>query len=122
MTRFQFAIAVCAVLGAYLILVLWKKPVSGTGKFALKLSLVNLISWILFLPLNPLGHPPPQVMFGLILWLINSPLLVALVVMVWKCAKEREESKVFLATLTMYVALNMFMLWIVPAVELLLIS
>lgn len=118
----QFTIAVGVVLGTYLILVLWKKPVSRAGKLALKLSIVNVASWVLLLPLDSKGHPPLQVMVGFILWLINSPLLVALVVMVWKCAREREESNVFLATLTLYVALNMFMMWVVPAVELFLIS
>lgn len=118
----QFKIAVCVVLGTYLTLVLWKRPVSRAGKFAVKLSIVNVASWILLLPLEPQGHSPPQVMVGFILWLINSPLLVALVVMVWKCVNEREESNVFLATLTLYVALNMFMMWFVPAVELFLNS
>ena len=88
----------------------------------MKLSIVNVASWVLLLPLESKGHPPLQVMVGFILWLINSPLLVALGVMVWQCAKEREESNVFLATLTMYVALNIFMMWIVPAVGLFLIA
>lgn len=122
MTRFHFTIAVCAVLGAYLILVLWKKPVSGTGKFALKLSLVNLVSWILFLPLNPLGHPPPQLMFGLVLWLINTPLLIALIVAMWKCLNDPDENKVFLTAVTTLVAFNIIMMWIIPAVELFLES
>ena len=121
MTRFQFTIAVCGVLAAYLILIFWKKPISQTGRFIRKVSLVNVASWIVILFPDSRGHPPPQLIYGFILWLVNSPLLIILAVAVWICFKGREENTVFISAAAVYVALNMVMLWVVPAIGLYLV-
>jgi hypothetical protein len=98
--------------------VFWKRPRTGTGRFILKLSLVNVASWLLLLPLSPRGHAPPLVTYGFFLWLINSPLLIVLIVVLWMGFKERDENRVFLATATAYVVMNAVMMWILPIVSL----
>lgn len=122
MTRLQFTFAVCATLFGYLLLIFWNKPVSNGGRFILKLSLVNVASWVLFLLFDSHGHPPPQLIVGFVLWLLNSPLLIALAAGVWVSFKSRDENKVFLLISASYVMVNMVMLWAVPAIAVFLID
>jgi hypothetical protein len=122
LTRFLFTIAVCFFLVAYLLLVFLKRPATGTGRFFFKLSLVNVASWIILLPLSSRGHTPPLVIYGTLLWFINSPLLIVLAITLWMDFKERDENKVFLRTATTYLIMNVLVMWLIPSVLLIFAS
>jgi hypothetical protein len=115
-SQLQFAILVSVVLAAYLINTASSRPVTDGGKFFWKLSLINVASWIVILPLPSRGHPPPQVIVGALLWLLNTPVLVTLVVALVIAFRSREEKKLFLTSAAIYLALNIILLWVVPAV------
>jgi hypothetical protein len=116
-THLQFTILSCSFLVVYLVLIFWKRPVTSTGRFVQRLSLGNVVSWLLLLPQGSRGDPPPIVIYGFVLWLINCPLLIVLMVALWMDYKERDENRVFLATATVYLAMNAVMMWIVPVVS-----
>jgi hypothetical protein len=115
-SELQFAIVVCAVLAAYLLTAAWRRPVTDGGKFFLKLSLINVASWIVVLPLPSRGHPPLQVILGALLWLLNTPVLITLAIALVIAFRSREERRLFLTVAAIYLALNMILLWIVPVV------
>lgn len=83
-----------------------------------KLCLVNGVSWVMVLPLDNRGHPPPAVIVGMLVWLLNLPVLVATIVALWISIRAREESKAFITASTIYVVLNVLVLWILPIVVL----
>jgi hypothetical protein len=113
---FQIKIVVVAVLLAFVVVACWKRPRRQGGRLILKLCLANAGSWILILPFDVHGHPPPALIVGSLLWIFNLPVLVAAVAAIWVTFKGREESRAFLTASTCYVTLNIITLWIVPAV------
>jgi hypothetical protein len=115
-SQLQFAILVFVVLAAYLITAAWRRPVTDGGKFFWKLSLINVGSWIVVVPLPSRGHPPLQVIVGALLWLLNTPVLITLAIALMISFRSREERKLFLTVAAIYLALNMVLLWIVPVV------
>lgn len=116
MTDIFVKVAVFAVLMMFVaVCSLWQKPRTPSGKLALKLCLINVISWVIVLPLDDEGHPPPRVMAGALLWLLNLPVLVALIAALSVSFRSREENVVYLTIITIYVALNVALLCILPA-------
>ena len=95
---------------------LWKKPVTHFGRIALRLSIVNVIGWVILLFLPDGGHPPLWLFPLHGFWLLNLILLPAITVVLWMCRREREERKSFLAISLAYLLLNVIVLFIVPLV------
>jgi len=100
----QFRILVIGVVSICGWLWFFRGPRTDGGKFVRILCVVNAISWLLLLPCGTRGHPPTIVIVGFILWLINMPLLVAAVIAIIVILKNRQESRIFLATSIVYVA------------------
>lgn len=92
------------------------KPVSGGGRLSRKLCIANAVGWLIILPLSTTGHPPPFLFPMALFWLINLVLLPATAIALWVSHKEREERALYLATASMYVALNAVVLFVVPFV------
>ena len=118
MSRLYFSLIVGAVVAVYVVIAFWKTPRSEGGKLARILCLVNATSWILILPLDVRGHPPPIVIAGALLWLLNLPLLIAALAASWVAFKDGQENKPYLLTSVLYLVANAVTLWIVPAVAL----
>ena len=95
---------------------LWRKPVSDSGRLSLKLCLVNALGWLLILPLSGGGHPPPFLFPTLLFWLVNLVLLPAAAAALRVCYRRREERASYLAVAMAYVAMNAVLLFVVPAV------
>ena len=92
------------------------KPISASGKFALKLALVNAVGWLLVLPLPDDGHPPLSLVGHGIFWIINLVLLPAATIALWLCYKEREEKKSYVAVAAVYLGLNFIVLFLIPLI------
>ena len=92
------------------------KPISASGRFALKLALVNAVGWLLILPLPDDGHPPLSLIGYGIFWLINLVLLPAATIALWLCYKEREEKKSYVAVAAAYLGLNFVVLFLIPLI------
>gem|GEM_PF-6007802 len=54
----------------------------------------------------------------MIVWLLNLPVFVATIVALWISIRAREGGKAFIAASTIYVVLNVLVLWILPIVVL----
>jgi hypothetical protein len=80
------------------------------------LCVVNASGWLLILPLSDGGHPPAFLFPLLLFWLVNLPLLPATTVALWTCQKSREEKPLFLAVTSIYVVINMAVLFILPLI------
>lgn len=120
MTETPTRIIAFVVLAIYVVVcAAWKRPRTYAGGLAFKLSLVNVASWAIVLPLDNTGHPPPQVIVGGLLWLLNLPLLVAIISALWVALKSRQEDFTYLIVAIAYVFLNVTLLLIVPAILLL---
>jgi len=68
--------------------------------------------------LDDRGHPPPIVIAGALLWLLNLPLLIAAIAAIWVAFKDGQENNPYLLTSVLYLVANAVTLWIVPAVAL----
>src|ERR1041385_639258 len=119
MSHLQFTVIVSTVLLAYLIVAFWRAPRTDSGRLARKLCLVNLISWVVVLPLDVRGDPPPAVIVGGLLWLLNLPIIIGTITALWVSIRAREENKTFLTASAIFVILNVGILWITPIVFLL---
>lgn len=97
---------------------LWQRPVSDYGKLSLKLCVVNALGWFIILPLSNAGHPPPFLFPALLFWLLNLLLLPAAVTVLWLCRKSGEEQRPYLFAASVYVAMNIAVLYILPLVSL----
>ena len=97
----------------------WQRPVTTSGKYSFILSVVNALSWLIVLSLGTTGHPPPFLMIGLLLWLLNLPLLIANTTLLWVARKSREERRGYLIVGSTYLVLNIVALCILPLVLLL---
>lgn len=99
---------------------LWKRPVTTNGKYSLILSGVNALSWFVVLPLvETTGHPPPFLVVGYVLWLLNLPLLIANATILWITRKSSEERRSYLIVAATYVVLNLLILCGLPLLLLL---
>jgi hypothetical protein len=106
-----------SVVALFIIIsLLWTKPVSGYGKSSFKLCLVNAFGWLLLLPLSDTGHPPPSLYPTLLFWLINLALLPAIALALWRSHKDREEKGAYLAIASVYLVMNIVILFIWPLV------
>ena len=83
------------------------------------LSVFNALSWVIVLSLGSSGHPPPYLMVGFVLWLINLPLLIANATLLWITRKSGEERRGYLIVGTTYLVLNILALCVLPLVLLL---
>jgi len=106
-----------ALLGVCL---LWKRPVTDSGKLALKLFLTNGVGWFAILPLSRTGDPPPILIAGVLFWLINLPLLAAAATALWVSHKDHNEHIAYLAIASTYLTLNVAILFVMPVIGLLL--
>ena len=95
---------------------LYRRPKTDPGKWALRLCLINVVCWVIVLILPTKGHPPPVVMIGFLLWVLNLPMLVAAIVALCVSFKTSEEDRSFLIGTILYLALNIFLLIIVPII------
>jgi len=92
------------------------KPISDGGRLSLKLCLFNAIGWLVILPLSDRGHPPPFVIALLPFWLLNLVLLPAAFIALRVSYKQHEERKTYLVIAGSYLALNVFVLFLIPAI------
>jgi len=114
-----FRIVTSAILLTFvLVCLIWKKPRTGGGKLALKLCLINVVFWVIVLPLPIKGDPPPMIVIGGILWLLNLPLMIAIIAALWVTFREGEENFGYLTSAAIFVALNIIFLLIVPLIGL----
>jgi hypothetical protein len=95
------------------------RPVSGGGRLARKLCIVNAVGWICILPLSTTGHPPAFLFPMILFWLVNLVLLPAAATALWTSHKKREESVPYLAVASSYIILNLVVLFVIPALWLL---
>jgi hypothetical protein len=96
---------------------LWKKPDSYAGKLSLKLCCVNAFGWLILLPLlSDRGHPPSWLFPALLFWLVNFVLLPATATIIWICQRNGEERASYLAIASVYVVMNIAVLYIVPLI------
>lgn len=101
----------------FVALFIWKRPVTHTGKLSLWLCLANVASWLIVVSLmTESGHPPPWLMVGVAVWVLNLPLLIAIGTLLWVSFRTREEKRAYLAVALTYLALNSLFLFIVPFV------
>ena len=120
MPPFVIRIFAFAVLLIYIIVcAIWRRPRTEAGKLTLKLCLLNSVCWVIVLLLDTKGHPPPVLIIGFILWLLNLPLLIATITALWVAFRNGQEDFSYLVGTTNYVALNIVALWIVPVIALL---
>ena len=92
------------------------KPVSNGGRLARKLCIVNAVGWLVILPLPDMGHPPLWLILMVPFWLGNIVLLPAAAFSLWSSYKDREETKSFLVVASIYIALNLVILFVIPLV------
>lgn len=119
MTPFVFKTTAFVVLLAYILIsAIWRRPRTNAGKVSWKLCLVNVFCWVIVLPLGTSGHPPPLLIIGYILWLLNLPILIATPVALWVSFKSHNEDIGYLACTAVFVALNIIVLWIIPVIGL----
>lgn len=119
MTEPLAKITALAILTIYVVsCAFWRRPRTDAGKLGLKLCLVNVASWAIVLPLGTTGHPPPAVIIGGLLWLLNLPLLIATITALLVALKSRQENPIYLTVTITYVLLNVVVLWIVPVIAL----
>lgn len=108
-----------AILSIYVVVcAFWKRPRTDAGRLALKLCLVNVLSWVIVLPLDRSGDPPPVVIVGGLLWLLNLPLLIATIAALVVAFRSRQENRIHLTVTITYVLVNVIVLWLVPAIAL----
>jgi hypothetical protein len=99
---------------------LWKTPRTDFGKISLRLCVVNAVGWLVVLPLSNKGHPPSWVLGIMVFWLVNLILLPSIAVLLWICRKDQQERRSYLALASIYVALSVVLLYILPIVGLIL--
>lgn len=97
---------------------LWKKPQTDFGKMSLRLCLVNAVGWFVLLPLSNKGHPPTIVLGAFVFWPLNLILLPVIALLLWICHKDQKENKSYLVIASIYVTLNVVLLYVVPSVGL----
>ncbi|MEO8435625.1 MAG: hypothetical protein ABI596_12075 [Pyrinomonadaceae bacterium] len=108
-------VIIAALAASFLIICgLWQRPITTNGKYSLILSAVNALSWFIVLPLETSGHPPPFLIVGYGLWLINVPLLIANATILWITRKSNEERRAYLIVASTYVVLNLLILCVLP--------
>jgi hypothetical protein len=98
---------------------LWKKPITDFGKISLKMCVVNAVGWFIILPLSDGGHPPQILFPALLFWLLNFLLLPAAATVLWLSRKDGQEKRAYLVAASIYVAMNVVMLYVVPLVGIL---
>ena len=111
LTRILIGVVVITFVSVTVVLT---KPVSGGGRLARKLCIVNAMGWLFILPLSTTGHPPAFLIPTILFWLINLVLLPAAASALWASYKEREESAPFLAMASSYIAMNIVFLFVIP--------
>ena len=122
MTETWVKFLIASVVGVFLaVCYLWKRPLTDFGKISRRLCALNAVGWaIVLLPWSKKGHPPSLLFPIVIFWLLNFVLLPAIGLFLWMCRKDHQERKSYLATASIYLALNIIVLYIVPLIGLVL--
>ena len=98
---------------------LWKKPITDFGKISLKICVVNAVGWFIILPLSDKGHPPQFLFPALLFGLLNFLLLPAAATVLWLSRKEGQEKRAYLVAASIYLMMNVVMLYVVPLIGIL---
>jgi hypothetical protein len=84
-----------------------------------ELCALNAVGWaIVLLPWSNKGHSPTVLVPIAIFWLLNFILLPVIGLLLWICRNDRHERKSYVATVALYLALNITVLYIVPFISL----
>jgi len=104
------------IVGVFLaICYLWQRPLTDLGKVSRRLCVLNAVGWaIMLLPWSNKGHPPSIVIAIWIFWLLNLILLPVIALLLWICRNDHYERKSYVATASIYLALNIVVLYVVP--------
>ena len=114
MSEFTIKIVIGLIVLVFATGLVFARPITGAGKFSLKLVIINVVGWLLVLPFETRGHPPPFLIAFGIFWLINLLLLPAATIALWISFKEREERKSYIVVLGSYLVLNLVVLIVLP--------
>ena len=92
------------------------KPISSGGRLSRRLCIANAVGWLVILLLDSQGHPPPFLIPLIIFWLANLVLLPAAISALWVSYRDGVERHGYLAVASVYIALNLVVLFVVPSI------